>query len=102
MSSERKQGYWLALGLAVVAMLVYAKLAGFYEVFQGYRDSEREVRQLEADLEVTRARAVELEREVEGLNSDELALEVESRKSGYVREGEKIFRVKLPDEDPVR
>jgi cell division protein FtsB len=48
-------------------------------------------------LDDLRKEETALERRVEDLDTDPLAVETEIRRSkGYVREGEKIFRVELP------
>ncbi len=96
----RESWYWLSAAMVAVALVAYAQrqnLAGLYDEF---RYSQDEVRQLEQRLDDLRADEEALKRHVEDLDNDPLAVEAEIRRSkGLVREDEKIFRVELPPAD---
>jgi cell division protein FtsB len=87
----------VAVAAAAVALGVYAERQNLAGLYEEYRYSQDEVRQLEQRLDDLRADEGALKRHVEDLDSDPLAVEAEIRRSkGLVREDEKIFRVELP------
>jgi cell division protein FtsB len=89
--------YWTALALFAIGLVVYARRHDLVGLYSEFRYSQTEVRQLQARLDDLRKEETALERRVEDLDTDPLAVETEIRRSkGYVREGEKIFRVELP------
>ncbi len=93
----RSGWYWAALALFAIGLVAYARRHDLVGLYSEYRYSQTEVRQLEARLDDLRKEEMALERRVEDLDTDPLAVESEIRRSkGYVREGEKIFRVELP------
>jgi len=93
----RESWYWVAVAAAAVALGVYAERQNLAGLYEEYRYSQDEVRQLEQRLDDLRADEGALKRHVEDLDSDPLAVEAEIRRSkGLVREDEKIFRVELP------
>jgi len=90
--------YWAALALFAVGSVAYAHRHDLVGLYSEYRYSQQEVRRLETRLDDLRKEESALERRVEDLDTDPLAVETEIRRSkGFVREGEKVFRVELPE-----
>ena len=78
-------------------MGAYAQRQNLSGLYDEYRFSEQEVRELELRLEELQAEEQALKQHVEDLDTDPLAVEAEIRRSkGLVRKDEKIFRVELP------
>ena len=90
--------YWAAVALFAIGLIAYARRHDIVGLYSGYRYSQKEVKQLEARLDDLRKEESALQQRVEDLDTDPLAVEKEIRRSkGWVREGEKVFRVELPD-----
>ena len=97
----RESWYWIAVAAAALAVGAYAEHQNIAGLYQEYRYSQDEVRQLERRLSDLQADEEALKRHVEDLDNDPLAVEAEIRRSkGLVREDERIFRVELPPADP--
>jgi cell division protein FtsB len=90
--------YWLAPVGFAIALGAYAQRQDLAGLYDEYRYSQDEVRQLEMRLEEVSAREQALKQHVEDLDTnDPLAVEAEIRRSkGLVREDEKIYRIELP------
>lgn len=97
MSGMGRLGYWAAVAACALLMVGIARYHGLTDLFKEYRYSENEVRVLESRLESLQDDAAHLERNVEGLHDDPLAMEAEIRRSkGFVRDGERIYRIQRP------
>jgi cell division protein FtsB len=93
----RESWYWVAVGVAAVALIVYAQRQDLVGLYDDYRYSQDEVRRLEHNLRNLKADEDALKQHVEDLDKDPLAVEAEIRRSkSLVRVDEKIYRVELP------
>ena len=101
----RNGGYWIGMAVVLLGLTAYANyhdLIGLYFGDQGYQDSERAVYDLELRLELLKAEEAALNSSIQGLDTDPLAMEEAIRGSeGFVRKGETIYWVEMP-EDSVR
>ncbi len=100
MSRLRESWYWLAIVAVALALGAYSQRQNLAGLYDDYRYSQDEVRQLEQRLSELQAEEQALKQHVEDLDKDPLAVEAEIRRSkGLVRSDEKIFRVELPPAD---
>ena len=91
--------YWLALALMLGAVAFYAQQRDVFGLYDQYQESERAVRDLDAQLTAAKAEEAASRKRVEHLERDPLEIEAAIRNGkGLVREGETIYRVELPDE----
>lgn len=91
--------YWTGLIIVVGLLSVYVQRRGLFDLYHSYVDSRETVGTLESRLESTERERATLQREIEDLDNDPLEMEAAIRESKrYVREGETVFRVELPEE----
>ena len=96
----RESWYWVSVAVVAASLVAYAQRHNLPGLYDEFRYSQDEVRQLEQRLDYLRADEEALKRHVEDLDNDPLAVEAEIRRSkGLVREDERIFRVQLPPGD---
>lgn len=91
--------YWISMAAVLLGITAYARYHDLTGLYVGYQDSEREVSRLEVRLESLRAKEATLNRSVQKLDTDPLAMEAAIRRSkGFVRKGETVYRVEIPED----
>lgn len=99
MPERRRRWFWLALVVLVGLLAAYVQRRDLYRLHGNYVESEDEVERLHTRLEVLNQEEAELDKRVDGLDSDPLEMEAAIRRSkNLVRQGETIYRVELPED----
>lgn len=98
---RRRFWYRCALVALVVCAGVYVERRDVVSLRVEHIEAAENVSHAETRLAEMQAEAAELERRVEYLRSDPVELEAAIRaEKKLVREGERIYRIVLPDEQP--
>ena len=93
-------GYWLGLAMTVALTAAYAYERDLYGLYLLHLDRGRQVAEQRRELEQLELQEQRLRQRVDRLNTDQVEIEALIRRDKrLVREGETIYRVRLPQDD---
>lgn len=94
--------YWLTLTLLVALVGLYAHQRGLYGLYLESKASAERLRNEQQELTTLQIKERRLEQRQAALDDDPVEIEAAvRRKKNLVREGEKVYRVFLADEEPA-
>ena len=100
MTRQNRQWNWLAIAGFTALLLLYAERRDLYGLYLDYEESKAYAESLEEEVDSLHADRMAVEKQVEYLDSDPLEMEAAIRRGKrFVREGETVYRVSLPDEE---
>ena len=101
MTRQHSRWYWLRIAAFAALLLLYAERRDLYGLYLDYEESKARAEHLEEEVDSLRADRVAVEKQVENLDNDPLEMEAAIRRGKrLVREGEIVYRVPLPGEEP--
>lgn len=96
---SRAHWYLLALLVVVTVLSIYAQRRDLPGLYMNWQASEAQVGELHQRVAGLETQTAALEQRVEYLNSDPVELEAAIRSGKrLVREGERVYRIELPDD----